>query len=219
MLNKRQREFRKRMKEVEKGKQNRNNIYSYRNQRFENERPRKRYKKPLLQIGGAVGLLVLLWNLYVFSSYLIPWDGSNTLLSANQIEVHQYIQESSQTEAKVHEILNSLMEQYNANSLTVFHIEEAQQKLFELQKEGETDDPRFLAMKAYLDDQFALAYQMTNVLKTRNSDAKYIEMEQIITNQNALLARRNTVLTNILESEEIPYEQKGDGSISYEYEI
>lgn len=155
----------------------------------------------------------------MFSSYLIPWNSNNTLLSADQLEVHQYIQQSSEIEMAVSNIHNNLIEQYNANSLTKFHIEEAQQKLFEIQKEGNTDDPRFLAMKAYLEEQFRLAYQMTNVLQTPNSDTKYKEMNQIITQQNALVARRNAVLTNLLESEEIPFEQQGDGSISYEYEI
>ena len=219
MLNNRQREFHKLMKEAEKAKQKDKNIYSYQDQRFGNEKPKKRYKKPLIQIGSAVGLLVLIWNLYVFSSYLIPWNGNNAILSMNQLEVHQYIQESSEVEMTVNNILSSLMEQYNANSLTLFHIEEAQQKLFELPKEGETEDPRFLAMRTYLEEQFTLAYQMTNVLKTGNSGAKYEEMNQIIDHQNALLARWNAVLINVLESEEIPFEEQGDGSISYKYEI
>lgn len=60
MLNNRQRQFRKLMKEAGKVKQNQKNVYSYRDQRFENEKSRKRYKKPLLQIGGAVSVLVLL---------------------------------------------------------------------------------------------------------------------------------------------------------------
>lgn len=219
MLNNRQRQFRKLIKEAEATKQNQKDIYSYQDQRFGSEKPRKRYKRPLLQIGGVVSLLVLIWNLYAFSSYIIPWQGNNTLLSTGQFEVHQYIQKSSGIEMAVNETLVSLVEQYNANALTLFHIEEAQQKLFELQKEGETDDPRFLAMKAYLGEQFTLAYQMTNVLKTENSNAKYQEMNQIISRQEALLARRNAVLINVLESEKIPYEQQGDGSVSYEYEI
>lgn len=219
MLNNRQRQFRKLMKEAEATKQNQKDIYSYQDQRFGSEKPSKRYKRPLLQIGGVVSLLVLIWNLYAFFSYIIPWQGNNTLLSTDQFEVHQYIQKSSGIEMAVNEILVSLVEQYNANALTLFHIEEAQQKLFELQKEGETDDPRFLAMKVYLEEQYTLAYQMTNVLKTENSNAKYQEMNQIISRQEALLARRNAVLINVLESEKIPYEQQGDGSVSYEYEI
>jgi len=205
------------MKEAEQAKQK--NVYSYRDKRFENERPRKPYKRSLLQIGGAVSFLVLLWNLYVFSSYLIPWDGNSAILSADQLEVHQYIQESTEIEMAVNTTLNTLMNQYNANSLTVFHIEDAQQKLFELQKKEEMQDARFLSMKAYLEERFALAYQMTNVLKTENSDAKYKEMNRIIELQNALLTRRNAVLIHVLESEEISYEKQEDGSIYYEYEF
>lgn len=219
MLNSRQRQFRKLMKEAEGTKQNQKDIYSYRDQRFGSENPRKRLKKPLLQIGGAVSLLVLLWNVYAFSSYLIPWNGNTVLLSTDQFEVHQYIQESSDIEMAVNDTLGSLVEQYNANSLTVFHVEEAQQKLFELQKEGETDDPRFIAMKANLEEQFILAFRMTNVLKIENSNAKHQEINRIISQQHELLARRNAILINVLKSVGIPYEQRGDGSISYEYEM
>ncbi|ETP69611.1 hypothetical protein G159_06435 [Planococcus glaciei CHR43] len=74
-------------------------------------------------------------------------------------------------------------------------------------------------MKAYLEEQFALAYQMTNVLKTANSDAKYKEMNRIIEQQNVLLLRRNSALIHMLESEGISYEQQEDGSIFYEYEF
>lgn len=219
MLNNRQREFRKMMNDVEKSKQNQRNVYSYRDQRYGNEQPRRRYKKPLLQIGGVLSVLILLWNLYALSSYVIPWTGSGELLSTNQLEVHQYIQESSRIEEELNSTLSSLVEQYNVNSLTAFHVEEAQQKLFEIQKEEETDDPRFLPMKAYLEEQFALAYQMTNVLKTENSDAKYKEMNRIIEQQNVLLLRRNSALIHMLESEGISYEQQEDGSIFYEYEF
>lgn len=219
MLNNRQREFRKMMKDVEKSKQNQKNVYSYRDQRYGNEQLRRRYKKPLLQIGGVLSVLILLWNLYALSSYVIPWTGSVELLSANQLEVHQYIQESSRIEEELNSTLSSLVEQYNVNSLTAFHVEEAQQKLFEIHKKEETDDPRFLPMKAYLEEQFALAYQMTNVLKTENSDAKDKEMNRIIEQQNVLLLRRNSALIHMLESEGISYEQQEDGSIFYEYEF
>ncbi|PSL41498.1 hypothetical protein B0H99_102182 [Planomicrobium soli] len=219
MLNNRQREFRKKMKEVEQKKSNHNPIYSYREQRFEGEKPRKQYKRPLVQVGGIVSLLVLLWNLYAFSSHLFPWTANSSFVSTNQLEVHQYIQESAEIELALNEQIRSLITQYNENSLTDFHIEEAQKNMFELQKKMETNEPRFLAMKSYLREQFSLAYQLTNVLKTKNSEIKYREMEYIITNQNAQSVRRNEVLVELLESEKIPYEWLENGTISYQYEV
>lgn len=219
MLNERQRQFRKQMKEMERIKQNQNDAYSYRDQRFASEKPKKRFRKPLLQIGGAISLLVLLWNVYVFSSSLISGTGVTDLLSADQLEVHQYIQESSEIELALNEAASSLMNRYNEKTLTPFHIEEAQKTLFELQKRMDTDDSRFLLMSSYLDEQFSLAYQLTNSLKTEESDVKYAELTGIVERQNALLERRNAALMSVLDSEGIPYEQLKDGSISYQYEM
>lgn len=217
MLNERQKKFRKQMKEMERDKQIQTNAYSYREQRFMNEKPKKRFKKPLLQIGGTISLLVLLWNVYVFSSSLISGNGVSTLLSASQLEVHQYIEDSSAIELALYETSTSLMNQYNENTLTPFHIEEAQKELVELQKRMATEDPRFLMMSAYLDEQFKLVYQLTNVMKIEESDSKYVELNTIVEKQNALLEKRNAALLSVLESEGIPYEELGDGTISYQY--
>lgn len=219
MINNRQRQFKKLMKEAERSKLARNPVYSYRDQRFEDERRTRSYKKPLLQIGGIASLLVLLWNLYAFSSFLFPWTGNSLNLSSNQLEVHQYIQESSEVESVLNGQVTALINRYNENSLTDFHIEEAQKELFQIQKIIETEDSRFLAMKMYLDEQFDLAYQATNVLKTADSKIKLQELEYILAAQNELLARKNEALISMLESEGLPYEKLEDGTISYQYEI
>lgn len=219
MLNNRQREFRKKMKEVDQVKLNREPIYSYRDQRFESEKPRRRYKGPLVRVGGVMSLLILLWNLYAFSSHLFPWTANSAPLSTNQLEIHQYIQDSTEIELALNEQVRSLINRFNENSLTIFHIEEAQKNLFEVQKKMKATDSRYLAMKSYLDEQFSLAYQLTNVLKTKNSEVKYRELEYIIANQNAQYVRRNEVLVELLESEKIPYKRLEDGTVSYQYEI
>lgn len=218
MLNERQRQFRKHIKEMERTQRHQNDAYSYRDQRYSSEKPKRQFRKPLLQIGGMISLVVLIWNLYVFSSSLMSGTGVTSLLSADQVEVHRYIQESTEIERALNDAASSLILQYKEKTLTPFHIEEAQKHLFELQKSMETNDGRFFSMQSYLDEQFNLVYQLTNVLQTEESNGKYIEINSIIDKQNALLERRNSVLTNVLDSEEIPYKQLEDGSISYEYE-
>lgn len=51
MLNDRQKQFRKHMKELERGEPRAKGIYSYREKKFTSEKPVKRFKKPFLQIG------------------------------------------------------------------------------------------------------------------------------------------------------------------------
>lgn len=219
MLNDRQKQFRKHMKELERGEPRAKGIYSYREKKFTSEKPVKRFKKPFLQIGGGIGLIVLLWNLYALSSSVIAGGGFSNLLSADQLEVHQFIQQSGEIEYALSEEASSLMNQYNAKTLTPYHIEEAQKNLFELQKQLDTGDSRFFLLNSYLDEQFNLAYQLTNVLKTEESHVKYVELTGIVEKRNALLERRNAALISALESEGIPYEQLEDGSISYQYEL
>lgn len=219
MLNKRQRQFRKQMKGMEKAKSNQQDHYSYRDQRYTSEKPKKRFRKPLLQIGGAISMLVLIWNLYVFSSSVITGNGVTSLLSSEQLEVHRYIQESTEIEGQLSNAATTLINEYNEKTLTSFRVEETQKNLFELQKKIESDDRRFLPMRAHLDEHFKLVYQLTNVLQTKESNVKFTEINDIIDKQNALLKRRDSVLTGVLESEGIPFERLEDGSISYQYEM
>lgn len=219
MLNERQKQFRKQMMEFEKAKNDSPGVYSYKEQRFTGEKPRRGLKKPLLQIGGVVSLIVLLWNVYVLSSSLLSGTGVASLLSTDQLEVHRYIQESSEVEMALNKTANSLMQQYNGQVLTPFHIEEAQGSLFELQKKIDSGDARFLPINAYLNEQFKLVYQLTNVLKTAESPAKHAEINGVVDKRNELLKRRDAALASVLESEGIPYQQHEDGSISYQYEM
>lgn len=219
MLNNRQKQFRKHMKELERGEVRKKDVYSYRDQRFTSEKPKKRFKKPLLQIGGGIGFLILFWNVFALSTWLWPGNGLPNLMSTNQIEVHEFIQETTEIEMNLTTEALTLMNQYNAKTLTPFHIEEAQKNLFQLQKNIEKQDARFVIYTSYLDEQFQLAYQLTNVLKTEESNVKYAELTGIIERQNALIERKNSTLRDLLESEGISYNQLEDGSIRYEVEM
>ncbi|MCH4826353.1 hypothetical protein [Planococcus halocryophilus] len=219
MLNNRQKQFRKHMKELERGDARKKDVYSYRDQRFTSEKPKKRFKKPFLQIGGGISLIVLLWNVFALSTWVWPGNGLPNLMSANQVEVHEFIQASTEIEMNLTTEAVALVNQYNAKTLTPFHIEEAQKNLFQLQKSMKTEDARFLQYTSYLDEQFKLAYQLTNVLKTEESNVKYAELTGIIERQNALLEIKNNALRELLDSEDISYNQLEDGSINYEVEM
>lgn len=219
MLNKQQREFRKLMKEAEKAKDARSDIYSYKEQRFTNEKPGRRYKRPLLQIGGFAGLLLLVWNLYALSTHVWPSEESRAFFFDDQLKVHHYIQERSEAELEISNSINSLIERYNDNSLTSFHIEDTQGKLFELQKKINPAGEQFAAMDSYYKEQFSLAYQITNVLKLDSSQATYDELTYIIQKQDELQASKASMLVQLLENESMSYERMEDGSVSYEYEF
>lgn len=215
MLNNRQREFRKTIKNVENKREKHGDIYSYRNKRFTNEEPRKR-KKQIFQIGGALGMILLIWNIFAFSTYFAP-NGSAGLLSKDEMEVHEYIEKNNQMEMQLTNSVNMLVSLYNDDLLSSEQIEEVQLQLLELQQKMETTDERFIAMDAYADEQFTLAYQVTNVLKLGTSEATNRELAYIIEQQSKLLERKNEVLVKLLVNEGMNFEQLEDGSISYEY--
>lgn len=205
------------MKQSEKKKEAAQNVYSYRENRFLNEKPKRRFKRPLLQIGSFFGLLVLIWNLYAFSTYFIP-DGSGFgPVSTKHLAVHNYLQSGGEAEIEITYTINSLVDKYNGNSLTPFHIEAAQQKLFELQKNLPLDQKRFAAMNWYYEECFSLAFQMTNILKLGNAPTASQELTYIIGKQTELSTRRDYIMIELLESEKMSYQQNNDGSISYEY--
>lgn len=221
MKNKRQRQFRKLMREAEHTRTQsiKDPVYSYKERQFENEKSKRRYKRPIIQIGGVISLLVLMWNLYSFSAPLLPWTDNKVYISANQLEVHQYIQKSTEIELALNSQVSSLINQYNENSLTELHIEEAQKEIFKIQNKLETNDKRFVTLNSYLEEQFSLAFQVTNILKATHSKVKYQELVDKVENQKTLSTSKNKILISLLESEGIPYQQHEDGTISYEYEI
>lgn len=205
------------MKQVQKKKAAEQNVYSYREQRYSNEKPNRRLRRPLLQIGGFFGFLILIWNLYAFSTYLIPDGEGMGLVSTKHQAVHNYLVSGSETEVEMSNIINSLIAGYESKSLTAFHIEEAQQKIFDLQKTLSLDNDRFAVMNHYYEQQFSFAYQITNVLKLENAPTVHQELTYIIGKQTDLSTARDSMLILLLKNEGMNYEIRSDGSISYEY--
>lgn len=216
MLSKRQREFRKMMKEVEKRQVNRN-VYSYREKRYPNEKPKRQIKKPILQIGGVFGLILLIWNLYALSTYINTDANTFGIVSTKTLKVHNYLEKGGEAEIEISQTVNSLIDQYNDNSLTILHIEEAQRTLFDLQKSISLDNDRFAVMNRYFEEQFNLAYQLTNILQLQNAPTVNQELLYIIDKQKELSASRTSILIHLLDNEKMKYQILGDGTISYEY--
>lgn len=217
MLNKRQREFRRMMKEAEKKKKLNDDIYSYREQRFASEKPKKRFRKPLLQISGVLGLLILIWNLYALSTYITPNANTFGIASTKNIKVHNYLEKGGESEIEITQTVNSLIDRYNTNSLTPFHIEEAQGYLFDLQKSMTLDNDRFAVMNRYFEEQFNLAYQLTNILQLQNAPTVNQELIYVIDKQKELSSSRTAILIQLLEDENMSYDILDDGTVTYEY--
>ena len=228
MLNKQQREFRKAMAEREKqqAKSNRRDVYSYRYDRFESEKPKRitTYKKPFLQIGGMVGLLVLLWNVYALSTWVMPQSTrslsmpDNTVASSQSEDaIHSYILRTSEIDTKMNDDINTLMNHYNKNLLTITKVDEIVQHLYLLQAQTATLDSRLQPLKSYYDDQFKLVHQMTESLKKQKSQATHDELTRLTSNLNQNTSQRQLKMIMVFQAENMDYELNDDGTITYEY--
>lgn len=217
MLNKRQREFRRMIKEVEKKQTLDNDVYSYREQRFVSEKPKQRFRKPFLQISGVLGVLILIWNLYALSTYMMPDANTFGIASTKNLKVHNYLEKGRESEVEISQTVNSLIDHYNNNSLTPFHIEEAQRKLFDLQKSMTLDNDGFAVMNSYFEEQFSLAYQLTNILQLQNAPTVTQELMYINGKQKELSSSRTIILIQLLENEKMHYDILDDGTVTYEY--
>ncbi|AQQ51888.1 hypothetical protein [Planococcus lenghuensis] len=225
MLNKRQRHFRKQMADIQKQQPqlNRADTYSYSHKKYDSEKKRVFYKRPAFQIGSAAGIVILTWNIYALSTYLPPWhtaqpDTVETSQVIKQQNIHAYIQESGEAESSLSRQLNELMQQFEQGTLTNKTVTDVQKGLPILQEVTQTSDIRLAALQSYYDDQFSLAYQVTDALQL--SDASYIpiELQYVFIEIEKNTSRKQEVLAHIFESEDIPYKLHLDGSISYEYQ-
>ena len=131
--------------------------------------------------------------------------------------MHNYLEKGGEAEIEISQTVNSLIDQYNDNSLTILHIEEAQRTLFELQKSISLDNDRFAVMNRYFEEQFNLAYQLTSILQLQNAPTVNQELLYIIDKQKELSTSRTSILIHLLESEKMKYQILDDGTISYEY--
>lgn len=228
MLNKQQREFRKAMAEKEKNqsKSRRRDVYSYREDRFESEKPKRitTNKKPFLQIGGMVGLLVLLWNVYALSTWVNPQGpislslpGNTTASSQSGDAIHEYILRTSEIDTKLNDDINTLMNNYNQNVLTITKVDEIVQHLYLLQAQTATLDSRLQPLKTYYDDQFKLVHQMTDNLKKQKSQTTHDELTRLSSHINQNSSQRQLKMIMVFQTENIDYELNDDGTISYEY--
>ncbi len=228
MLNKQQREFRKAMAEKEKqqSKSRRRDVYSYREDRYESEKPRRitTYKKPFLQIGGIVGLLVLLWNVYALSTWVNPQPPTslslpgNTAASAQSGDViHDYILRTSEIDTKLNDDINTLMNHYNQNVLTITKVDEIVQHLYLLQAQTATLDSRLQPLKSYYDDQFKLVHKMTDTLKRQKSQTTHDELTRLSSHLNQNSSQRQLKMIMVFQAENIAYELNDNGTITYEY--
>jgi hypothetical protein len=228
MLNKQQLDFRKAMAEKEKQqvKSGRRDIYSYRYDRFESEKPRKitSYKKPFLQIGGMVGLLVLLWNVYALSTWVMPQNtkslslpGDTLATTQSEDDIHNYILRTSEIDLKMNDDINTLMNHYNQNVLTISKVDEIVQHLYLLQAQTATLDSRLQPLKSYYDGQFKIVHQMVDNFTKQKSQTTHEELTRLTLNLNQSASQRQLKMIMVFQAENIEYELNNDGTVSYEY--
>ncbi|WP_088007128.1 hypothetical protein [Indiicoccus explosivorum] len=216
MLTKRQREFRKRMAEAEKMRNGQRDVYSYRDKRFLTEKPRKRFVRPVLQFSGIVGLLVLVWNLFVVTEVLFQADD---VLGSSQASIHQYITETAVSEEHMQQTVNGLIEDYNRGALHQEEVATAREELLRLSAGFQTDNARLLPLKQYYEEQFNLAYQVADALTAQRPETAYEELLYITDQLTKNAQQKQTALISVFTAEGIPYKVEADGRISYEIEL
>ncbi|MEZ0480986.1 hypothetical protein [Planococcus sp. SSTMD024] len=173
-------------------------------------------RKLWLKAGGGILLLFILWNVYSFASYVAPWNDEHSTASAEQDEVQQYIFQSEKSEEVLKEVSNSLIRLYDHNSLTELHINEMEEKLEQLSKDLDTDDPRLARLESYHVAQIELTREMTKTLQKNHVEEVHEKLDEILDRQKEQADDKAEILISLMEQEDITYEQKADGSIAYE---
>lgn len=184
-----------------------------------NFRPNKKdpeRRKLWLKAGGGILLLFILWNVYSFASYVAPWSDERSADDAKQDEIQQYIFQSEKSEEMLKEVSNSLIRLYDHNSLTELHINEMEEKLEQLSKELDTDDPRLAQLESYHFAQIELTREMTKTLQKNHVEEVHERLDEILDRQKEKADDKAEILISLMEQEDIRYEQKADGSIAYE---
>ncbi|ALS74763.1 hypothetical protein AUC31_05790 [Planococcus rifietoensis] len=184
-----------------------------------NFRPNKKdpeRRKLWLKAGGGILLLFILWNVYSFASYVAPWSDERSTEDAKQDEIQQYIFQSEKSEEMLKEVSNSLIRLYDHNSLTELHINEMEEKLEQLSKELDTDDPRLEQLESYHFAQIELTREMTKTLQKNHVEEVHERLDEILDRQKEKADDKAEILISLMEQEDIRYEQKADGSIAYE---
>lgn len=184
-----------------------------------NFRPNKKdpeRRKLWLKAGGGILLLFILWNVYSFASYVAPWSDERSAEDAKQDEIQQYIFQSEKSEEMLKEVSNSLIRLYDHNSLTELHINEMEEKLEQLSKELDTDDPRLAQLESYHFAQIELTREMTKTLQKNHVEEVHERLDEILDRQKEKADDKAEILISLMEQEDIRYEQKADGSIAYE---
>ena len=226
MLNKQQLQFRKAMAEREKDLANRrtHDVYSYRYNRFESEKPRRLYRKQTFQLGGAIGLLILLWNIFAMSTWILPqlsnpitMNSQSSVTTRSNEVIHTYLKRTEVTDTTVNAQINALMNLYNQNLITHEEINQSYQQLLLAQTQTATTDSRLQPLKTYYDETFNIVYQILDVLRLPYDETKNNRLTHLISQLTQTRAERQLKVIMIFQTEDIEYQLKADGSISYKY--
>ncbi|WP_211653525.1 hypothetical protein [Planococcus alpniumensis] len=183
---------------------------------FRSNKKDPRRRKLWLKAGGGILLLFILWNVYSFASYVAPWNDERSKADAEQDEIQQYIFQSEKSEETLKEVSNSLIRLYDHNSLTELHIKEMEEKLEQLSKELDTDDPRLAQLESYHFAQIELTREMTKTLQKNHVEEVHERLDEILDRQKEKADDKAEILISLMEQEDIRYEQQADGSIAYE---
>ena len=183
---------------------------------FRSNKKNSQRRKFWLKAGGGILLLFVLCNVYAFASYVAPWSDERLTGDAEQDEIEQYIHRSEKSEETLKEVSNSLIRLYDHNSLTDLHINEMEEKLKQLAKELDTDDPRLARLESYHFAQIELTREMTKTLQKNQAEEVHEELDDILDRQKVQADDKAEILISLMEQENIRYEQQADGTIAYE---
>ncbi|WDL98403.1 hypothetical protein [Alicyclobacillus sp. ALC3] len=232
-MNRQQREFRKRMKQIEKENQLAGvEPLSY---RYENYRPRRHRKSLFVGGGGIVAFLIILWNLFAVSTWIrphVPKIGpssvaslgttptSNALGTNTQREVNDYIQASKSIDQALGPLVQPFLSPSNLNNISVKIFDQATARLNSMKQTTVTNLTVLEPLQNYELGQIQImesVLQQVQAYKINHAPSEWQTVQQLIEKFDVNQTTEQSILISILDKEHMPYRFGHNGEIQYQY--
>lgn len=228
LLNRRQREFRKDIREIEQTRRavGESEPLSYRDARY---RPRG-YRKPLF-IGtggiGLVGLMILLWNTFAAWTWIHPIHAPNpatsatsSAISTEQQQVNQYIQFTESTGSQLTALIDPYLNPAAVGAMSSQSFAATSRQLTSLQQAAQTSLPFLAPLQSYnLQEVSLIRKTLADVLIYRGSQTQtaWATVQSDVSQYDSNMASRQSSVISVLQNAKMPYQVNASGRITYRF--
>jgi hypothetical protein len=240
VLNQRQREFRKSMRQIQRRnkRMGQTDVYGYLEPRFARQSSRisrtyRGYRRSVFVGGASVAVVILLWNVYAISTWIQPHPmtsaklpsclsaSGNSVFSGTlitQAEVDEYIQ----TTSAIGQELSGLMKPFlNPNApLSSQAFADAELKLTQLQQTASINVDVLTPLCLYNLKQISLtqsALQYIRIYHNTRAPSEWQSAEDIVSQYNKNLETEQAIVISILDKMHMPYKVHANGHLTYHY--